>query len=109
MINRFELRFDIKQTLATMCKRIDLAKILLVLCINSYLLYQCLVQLRITSEKQLIIDIMALMQSYEGKEIDKIRWICSKDNPADAMTKVSPNLALKRIITINKATIRLEK
>ena len=55
-----------------------------------------------------MIDIIALKKSYERKEIDEIRWIYSKDNPADAMTKVSPNSALERIITTNKATIRLE-
>ena len=42
-------------------------------------------------------------------EIDEIRWICGKDNPADAMTKASPNLALERIILTNKATIRLKE
>ncbi len=55
-----------------------------------------------------MIDIMVLRQSYEGSEIDEIRWICSKDNLADAIIKASPNLALERIITTNKTTIRLE-
>ena len=66
MVNGFDLGFVIKQTLATICKRIDLPKIPLILYTNSYLLYQCLVQFGITSEKQLIIDIMPLRQSYEG-------------------------------------------
>ena len=109
MVNGFDLGFVIKQTLATICKRIDLPKIPLILCTNSYLLYQCLVQLETTSEKRLMIDIMALRQSYEGQEIDKIRWICGEDNPANAMTKASPNSALERIISTNKATIRLER
>ena len=56
-----------------------------------------------------MIDIMTLRQLYEGREIDEIRWICGKNNPADAMTKTSPNLALERIIKINKATIRLKR
>ena len=108
MINGFNLGFVIKQTFATLCKRIDLAKILLILYTNSYLLYQCLVQLGTTLKKQLIIDIMTLILSYKEKEIDKIRWICGKDNPADAMTKALPNLALKRVITTNKVIIRLK-
>ncbi len=73
MVNGFDLGFVIKQTLATICKRIILAKIPLVLCIDSYLLYQCLVLLGTTSEKRLMIDIMTLGQSYEGREIDEIR------------------------------------
>ena len=56
-----------------------------------------------------MIDIMALGQLYEGKEIDKIRQICNEDNPADAMTKVSPNSILERVITTNKATISLKR
>ena len=32
----------------------------------------------------------------------------TEDNPANAMTKISPNLALKGIISINKRTSKLE-
>ena len=108
MINGFDLRFIIKQTLGTIYKRINLAKIPFVLYIDSYLLYQCFVQLGTTSKKRLMIDIMALRESYEGNEINEIRWIFGKDNPADAMTKASSYSALKKIITTNKSTIRLE-
>ena len=87
MVNGFDLRFVIKQTLATIYKRMDLAQIPFILYTNSYLLYQCLFQLGTTCGKQLIINIMALRQSYEGREIDEIIWICSEDNLADAMTK----------------------
>ena len=56
-----------------------------------------------------MIDIMVLRQSYKRREIDEIRWICGKDNLADVMTKASSNLVLKKIIAMNKATIRLKK
>lgn len=56
-----------------------------------------------------MINIMVLKQSYKGQEIDKIRWIYSDDNPANTITKILPNLALKAIILINKITIRLEE
>ena len=59
-------------------------------------------------QKWLIISIMVLRQSYEGKEINEIRWIYGKDNQAEAMTKASQNLAFESIITTNKAVIRLE-
>ena len=52
---------------------------------------------------------MTLKQSYEGQEINEIRWICSRNNPANAMTKALPNSALERIISTNKATIRVEE
>ncbi|XP_044714408.1 uncharacterized protein HRG_12035 [Hirsutella rhossiliensis] len=62
----------------------------------SYSLYECLVKLGTTTEKRLMIDIMALRQAYEQREITNIRWINGADNPADAMTKLSPNGALIR-------------
>ncbi|EKD13313.1 polyprotein [Drepanopeziza brunnea f. sp. 'multigermtubi' MB_m1] len=40
---------------------------------DSYLLYECLIKLGTTKEKRLIIDVIALRQSYERKEIAEIR------------------------------------
>ncbi|KAM4065915.1 hypothetical protein HRG_000075 [Hirsutella rhossiliensis] len=74
----------------------------------SYSLYECLVKLGTTTEKRLMIDIMALRQAYEQREITNIRWINGADNPADAMTKLSPNGALTRFVNDNEITIRLE-
>jgi hypothetical protein len=37
----------------------------IIVCTDSYLLYECLVKLGMTKEKRLMIDIMALCQSYE--------------------------------------------
>lgn len=34
-----------------------------------------------------MIDLMALRQSYEQREITKLRWIDGRDNPADLITK----------------------
>jgi hypothetical protein len=39
---------------------------------DSYLLYECLVKLGMTKEKHLMINIMALCQSYEQQEIAEI-------------------------------------
>ncbi len=52
---------------------------------------------------------MALKQSYKGKEIHEIRSICCEDNKVDVITKTSLNSVLKRLISTNKATIRLER
>jgi hypothetical protein len=51
-----------------------------------------------------MIDIMAICQSYERRELFDIRWINGLDNPADAMTKATPNKALENFVT----TIRFE-
>ena len=71
-------------------------------------LYECLVKLGKTNEKRLMIDVMALRQSYERREIAEVRWIDGKDNPADAMTKLNANKALERIIDTNQLDIRME-
>ncbi len=64
-------------------------------------MYECLVKLGTTKEKRLIIDIIALRQSYERRELYEIRWINSLDNPADAMTKATLNKALETFVLTN--------
>ena len=55
-----------------------------------------------------MIDVMALRQSYEQRELQEVRWINGDDNPADAMTKISPNKALERFVDTNEITVRME-
>jgi len=47
------------------------------MCTDLYSLYKCLVKLGTIKEKRLIINIMALRQSYKRQELFKIRWINS--------------------------------
>ena len=61
---------------------------------DSYSLYECLVKLGTIKEKRLMIDIMALRQSYERRELTEVRWINGQDNPADIMTKATSNKML---------------
>ena len=55
-----------------------------------------------------MIDIMTLRQSYERRELQEIRWINSQDNPANAMTKSTPNKALEKFLDINYLKVRME-
>jgi hypothetical protein len=80
----------------------------IIVCTDSYLLYECLVKLGSTQEKRLIIDIMALRQSYERREITEIRWIDRKDNLANAITKSTLNKAFKKLINTNQLGVRVE-
>ena len=73
----------------------------LVICTDSYSLYDCITKLNTTAEKRLKIDIIGLRKSYERREIDEIRWIDGNCNPADAMTKEKPGQALKQLIETN--------
>ncbi|KAK1917073.1 hypothetical protein P3342_001655 [Pyrenophora teres f. teres] len=108
MVNGFDIGIAIATTLRMVTDRLGIPEIPLVVCTDSYSLYECLVKLGTTKEKRLMIDIMALRQSYERREITEIRWINGDDNPADAFTKASPNRALERFIDSNKLTIRVD-
>jgi hypothetical protein len=80
----------------------------IIVCTDSYLLYECLVKLGTTKEKHLMINIMALCQSYKQQEIAEIQWINGKDNPANAMTKSMPNKALERFLDSNQLNVQIE-
>lgn len=108
MVSGFDAAWVLKYTLSTITERLNLPTTRMVMCTDSYSLYQCLVQLGTTAEKRLMIDLMALRQSYEEREIDEIRWIAGGDNPADAMTKGSPNRTLEELVSTNTTTIRME-
>jgi hypothetical protein len=68
-----------------------------------------LVKLGTTQEKRLIIDILALRQSYERRKIAEIRWIRNRDNPASALTKATANSSLKQLISTNKLVVKMEE
>jgi hypothetical protein len=95
-------------TIKMIMDQLGFGKIPTIVCTDSYSLYECLVKLGTTKEKRLMIDIMALRQSYERREIMEIRWINGSDNPADAMTKAEPNKALEKFITTNTLRVRVE-
>jgi hypothetical protein len=87
----------------------DMPEIPIIICTNSFLLYECLIKLGTTQEKRLIIDIMALHQSYKRRKIAEIRWIYNKNNPADALTKANANSLLKQLVSTNKLTVRMKE
>jgi hypothetical protein len=64
-----DIAYAIGSTLNMVTKQLDLPTILIVVCTDSYSLYKCLVKLGTTKEKRLMIDIMAIRQSYERREL----------------------------------------
>src|SRR6266498_689015 len=94
--------FDVGATIKSTIKKIlRIDTLPLILYTDSKSLYDCLVKLGTTQEKRLIVDLMCLRQSYERREIAKIKWINGNSNPADAMTKSKLCLALKLLVDIN--------
>ncbi|KAF1935267.1 hypothetical protein EJ02DRAFT_507147 [Clathrospora elynae] len=108
MVRGVNIAIAILTTLKMITERLGMPPIPLIVCTDSYSLYGCLVKLGTTNEKRLMIDIMALWQSYERCKITEIQWINGDDNPADAFTKATPNLALERLLNSNELSIRVE-
>ena len=102
------MAYAVATTIRKATDQLELPAILIIVCTDSYSLYECLVKLGSTKEKRLMIDIMALRQMYERRELFEIRWVNGHDNPADAMTKANPNTALETFINTNKLRIRVE-
>jgi len=78
-----------------------------VVCTDSRSLYDCMVKLGTTTEKRLMIDVMAVREAYERRELSEFRWIEGPDNPADAMTKAKPNKALERLVDTNELRMKV--
>jgi hypothetical protein len=95
--------FDISAFAKFTINKVLRIELLLVLCINSKLLYKYLVKLGTPQEKRLIIDIIYLRQTYKCKEIVKVKWIKGKSNLVNAMTKSNSKSsnAFKRLINTN--------
>ena len=54
-------------------RQLDILLPLIIIYTDSYSLYECLVKLRTIKEKRLMIDIIALRQSYEKRELTEVR------------------------------------
>ncbi len=108
MVAGADLAYVIGSTLAKITNQLDLPTAPIVVCTDSFSLYECLVKLGTTKEKRLMIDIMALRQSYERRELYEIRWINGLDNPADAMTKAILNKALETFVSTNQMRVRIK-
>jgi len=108
MVGGVDMAITINTTIKMITEQLGFSYTPIIVYTDSYSLYECLVKLGTTKEKRLMIDIMALRQSYEHREITEIRWINGKDNPADAMTKSTPNKALEKFIDSNQLNVRVE-
>ena len=108
MVGGVDMAIAINTTIKMIVSQLGFPAPPIIVCTDSYSLYECLVKLGTTKEKRLMIDIMAIRQSYERREVTEIRWINGQDNPADAMTKGTPNKALEKFIDTNQLTVRIE-
>jgi hypothetical protein len=73
MIGGVDMSFTIGSTLTMIIKQLRFPTIPIIVYIDFYSFYECLVKLGITKEKRLIIDIIVIRESYENRELFKIR------------------------------------
>jgi hypothetical protein len=108
MVAGVDMAISLSTTFALICRQLSINNFPVIVCTDSFSLYECLVKLGTTKEKRLMIDIMALRQSYERRELAEIRWIEGDSNPADAMTKSTPNKALEKMVSTNRLDIKVK-
>jgi hypothetical protein len=101
--------FDVDSVIKSIIQRILNIFLSMILLTDSRSLYDCLVKLEITSEKRLMIDLMCLRQSYERREITKIRWIDKDTNSIDAMTKINSCQTLTKLIDTNTINLKISE
>ncbi len=73
IVTSADLVYVISSTLTKITGQLNIPTVLIVVYTDSYSLYKCLVKLRTTKEKRLIIDIIVLRQLYERRELYEIR------------------------------------
>jgi hypothetical protein len=81
----------------------------LIIYTDSKSFYDCLVKLGIMQEKRLIIDVISIYKAYKRREIAQVKWITSKSNPTNFITKTKLTNALKTLIDTNKIDIQVQK
>ena len=73
MVGGVDMALAMNSTIQMIIRQLDIPPLPIVVCTDSYSLYECLVKLGTTKEKRLMIDIMALRQSYERRELTEVR------------------------------------
>ena len=102
-----DIAISISTTLNLIIRQLGIDAIPTVIYTDSFSLYEYIVKLGTTREKRLMIDIMAIRQSYERRELSEIRWIAGDSNPADAITKSTTNKVLESLMSNNRLSVKI--
>jgi hypothetical protein len=72
IVRGVDIVLAMNSTIQMIIQQLDIPPPPIIVCIDLYLLYECLVKLRTTKEKRLIIDIIALRQLYKRRELIEV-------------------------------------
>ena len=101
----FHVAYMLKHDLQSIMKR----HIPLTMLTDSKSLFNVITKCSSTSEKRLMIDICALREAYASQEISDVGFIATKNNPADAFTKVTKCQALQHIVSTGSCDLPIEQ
>jgi hypothetical protein len=73
IVDGVDMSSAIGSTLTMIIKQLEFPTIPIIVCTDSYSLYECLVKLGTTKKKRFIIDIMVIRESYENRKLFEIR------------------------------------
>jgi hypothetical protein len=73
MIAGIDIIYAIGSILKLITTQLEFPDIVIIVCTDSYSLYEYLVKLGTTKEKHLMINIIALRESYERKKLFEVR------------------------------------
>jgi hypothetical protein len=72
IVKGVDIALAINSIIRMIIQQLDIPLSLIIMCTDSYSLYKCLIKLRTTKEKRLIINIIALRQLYKRRELTKV-------------------------------------
>ena len=90
--------FDISYAIQADLGRILRTEPPIVIITDSEILFNILTRRRLTTERRMMVDLLATRNAYANQEISNILLIPSEFNPADALTKLKHNNSLRRLI-----------
>ena len=73
IVARVDMLISLATTIDIITSRLSIPKLLTVVYIDFLSLYECIIKLRTTKEKRLMIDIIVIRQSYKRRELTEMR------------------------------------
>ena len=101
----FDVAFAIRHDLERMIGN----KVPISMFTDSLSLFDVMTKATIKTEESLMIDLTVVQECYNNSKLDQIGFIRSENNPADALTKITRNSTLEKMLDTAKLDHRVEQ